>query len=649
MSQPPEPASSSGAERRRKQWPIAALAVQTAGLVALVPFVGAWAAVPLVALAAIGAAVAVDRLVGGPRAGDRHQEDRTRILHQIAAGEPLTRVLDEIARFGAKLSGRDLVILLIEGDASRGRLVPLASVGIEGDRSLAIAEAIGASVTSGRSLNEACRLGIPEIAVTAPVVDGRGDPIGAIAIVDSCGSVPERVHRELAGIADLVSVAMSRTRADAATQSLVEDLEARNADLERLHHEAEAAKARAEAAARVKSEFLANMSHELRTPMTAILGFADLLEREGRVEHEAMERREHAATIRRSGEHLLALINDILDYSKIEAGRMTVERTAMSPLQVMGDAIAMLRDKARAKGLAIVTRIDGAVPVRVESDPTRLRQVLINLIGNAIKFTEHGEIVVRAAMLTAPGDPRPQFLFEVGDTGIGIEREALGRLFSPFTQADGSMARRFGGTGLGLAICKHLCGMLGGDIEVDSEFGRGSTFRFSFETGPLAGVPMIAGLDALAQRVTVLPDAGAGPESLRGRILLADDSIDNQRLIAFHLRRAGGEVEVVSDGRDAVRKALESLADARGPYGLILMDMQMPELDGYQATTALRSRGWTGPIVALTAHASPEERGRCTAAGCSDFAAKPITRDALLALCGKWLAEGADQALRRAA
>jgi signal transduction histidine kinase/CheY-like chemotaxis protein len=635
MSHPSEPASPVGPVRRRNPWPVAALAVQAAGLVALAPFVGPWPATALVALAVIGAAVAIDRAVGGGRAGDPHHESRTRLLHRIAAGEPLTRVLDDIALFGATLSGCDLVILVREGDASERRLVPLATSGVAEARAEAIASACAA---------EAC----PGV-IAIPVFDGRGEPIGSVAIVASGGSVPEGIRSELVGVADLVSLAMSRTRADAAMHSLVEDLEARNADLERLHHEAESAKARAESAARVKSEFLANMSHELRTPMTAILGFADIIEREGRGEHEAIDRREHAATIRRSGEHLLALINDILDYSKIEAGRMTVERAAMSPLQVMGDAIAMLRDRARAKGLSIVTRIDGAIPVRVESDQTRLRQILINLIGNAIKFTDRGEIVVRAAMLTLPTDPRPRFLFEVGDTGIGIERDALARLFTPFTQADGSMARRFGGTGLGLAICKHLCGLLGGEIDAESEVGRGSVFRFTFETGSLAGVPMIAGLDALAQRTSESPEGTAAHRGLRGRILFADDSIDNQRLIGFHLRRAGCEVEVASDGRDAMRKALESLADQRGRYDLVLMDMQMPELDGYQATTALRARGWSGPIVALTAHASSDERERCAAAGCSDFASKPISRDALLELCGRWLAADDGRIQRRAA
>jgi signal transduction histidine kinase/ActR/RegA family two-component response regulator len=645
------------AAQRRSPWPVAALVLQTAGLIAIAPFVGGWLALPLVALAVIGSTVAFERAFSGGRLGDSHHEERTRLLHQIAAGAPLTRVLDDIATFGSNLTECDLVILLLESDADaardaeRIRLVPLAAVGIDETRAQHIASGCGAQAVLARTIRSAnlAEIGASGIVVAHPIIDSRGEPIGAVAIVDPSGAIAERTRCELAGVADLVSMAMSRTRADAATHSLVEDLEARNADLERLHQEAESAKAKAEDAARVKSEFLANMSHELRTPMTAILGFADLIERDGRGESDAVERRDHAATIRRSGEHLLALINDILDYSKIEAGRMSIECAEMSPLQAMGDAIAMLRDRARAKGLAIVTRIDGAVPVRVQSDPTRLRQILINLIGNAIKFTEHGEIIVRAAMLTAPSDPRPRFVFEVTDTGIGIDRDVIGRLFVPFTQADGSMARRFGGTGLGLAICKHLCGMLGGEIAVESEVGRGSTFRFTFETGPLGGVPMIAGLDALNQRPVESAGGFAGPTRVRGRILFADDSLDNQRLIAFHLRRAGGEVEVASDGREAVRKALESLTDPRGPYDLVLMDMQMPELDGYQATAALRTRGWSGPIVALTAHASPNERERCTEAGCCDFAAKPISRDALLDLCSKWLADGSDRALRRAA
>jgi CheY-like chemotaxis protein len=225
-------------------------------------------------------------------------------------------------------------------------------------------------------------------------------------------------------------------------------------------------------------------------------------------------------------------------------------------------------------------------------------------------------------------------MFEVTDTGIGIAPDAIPNLFSAFTQADDSMTRRYGGTGLGLAICRRLCEMLGGSISVESSPGKGSSFRCVVPTGPLNDVPMVAGLEALAGRHAVQP---SGPATLKGRILVADDSVDNQRLIAFHLKRAGADVDVAVNGREAVRKALESLNDRRGAFDLILMDMQMPELDGYQATAALRARGWDAPIVALTANGAENERERCLASGCDDFESKPVSRDDLLDACKRWL------------
>ncbi len=435
-----------------------------------------------------------------------------------------------------------------------------------------------------------------------------------------------------ATVALISACALFRRRAEVVMHTLVADLESRNAELEQAHTEADEARRTAEDAVRVKGEFLANMSHELRTPMTAILGFADVLQNGGASE---AERTDYIRTIQRSGEHLLALINDILDFSKIEAGRMTVETVTTSPLHVLSDAVAMLRDRAESKGVRLETSCEGPVPVSIRSDPTRLRQILINLIGNAIKFTDVGSVSVRVKLLGTADSQRPQLCFEVLDTGIGIAPDVRARLFQPFMQADGSMTRRFGGTGLGLAICRRLSNLLGGDVSVESDLGRGSTFRVTLDTGSLKGVPVVSGLDALAAR-----KATSSVAKLSGRVLLADDGPDNQRLIAFHLRHVGLDVEVVSNGLAAVEQVLRAERGSR-PFALVLMDMQMPEMDGYQATATLRARGWRGAIVALTAQSTPGDRERSIAAGCDDFATKPIDRDLLIDSCRSWLQRGA--------
>ena len=622
---------------RRGRWAIVALATQSILLAwILSTSAGGPAAAVVAASIGLGLAACVMQAGSPRRATDDLRGERTRILHEIASGSTLVTALDSIASFASSHCAGPCAILLLEDSSDQPRLRALVAHGID----LATAERAGRclGVALSGAGDAVPRIACDEGDASVPAcsalgfLDSRGQPAGCIAVFGP--AAPRLGHagsQALATAADLVSIAMSRTQADASMQSLVEDLETRNAELERTRAEADAARARAEAAASVKGEFLANMSHELRTPMTAILGFADVL---AHPDVGVEERTEHVGSIRRAGEHLLALINDVLDLSKIEAGKMVIEQVELSPLQVMGDAVGMLREKARAKGVHLAMRCDGAVPTRIRSDPTRIRQILINLVGNAVKFTERGEVSVRIGMRTPPGDPDPVLLLEVSDTGIGIPADALPRLFTPFTQSDGSMTRRYGGTGLGLAICRRLSELLGGSISVESSPGKGSSFRVAVPTGPLDGVPMISGLDALAARQAAEQMGGT---HLQGRILVADDSIDNQRLLAFHLRRAGAEVDIAANGREAVRKALESLADRRGAFDLILMDLQMPELDGYQATSVLRSRGWDRPIVALTANGAQNERDRGLASGCDDFESKPIARDDLLEVCRRWL------------
>jgi signal transduction histidine kinase/DNA-binding response OmpR family regulator len=378
-------------------------------------------------------------------------------------------------------------------------------------------------------------------------------------------------------------------------------------------------------ASRAKSEFLANMSHEIRTPMTAIIGYADLLLDP---ETTATEQRTHIQTIRRNGEHLLSVLNDILDLSKIEAGRMLTETVACSPSAIIVDVASLMRVRAAEKGLFFEVHYQTSIPETVQSDPTRMRQILMNLVGNAIKFTKSGGIRVLARCIQAGADSKLEI--EVVDTGVGLTQDQQSALFQPFVQADSSTTRQFGGTGLGLVICRRLAHMLGGDISVDSSFGRGSSFMLSVSTGSLEGVRMFEDLTEAG-----IPETGAvvaqetTATQVDATVLLAEDGLDNQVLIAKHLTRAGITVTVVENGELAMQKALAAALAGR-PYDVILMDMQMPVMDGYAATSALRRKGYKGPIVALTAHAMAGDRERCIAAGCTDYLTKPITRKKLI-------------------
>ena len=393
--------------------------------------------------------------------------------------------------------------------------------------------------------------------------------------------------------------------------------------LRRAKAAAEESRRGAEAATQAKSDFLANMSHEIRTPMTAILGYADLL-RDPR--HSADERVRYVDTIRRNGEHLLTVINDILDLSKIEAGEMRLERIECSPCGLLSDVASLMRVRAGEKGLALEIRGDGLLPERIQSDPTRLRQILINLVSNAIKFTETGHVTVVARVARTREEGPLRLNFEVVDTGIGMTPEQVGRIFQPFTQADTSTTRRFGGTGLGLTISRRMARLLGGDISVRSTPGKGSVFSVDIDPGPLDGVRMVPcseSMDLVSSKVdTPAP-------TLKGRVLLVDDGADNRQLLSLYLSRAGAEVAVAENGRAGVDAAFAAEREGR-PFSAILMDMQMPVMDGYSAATELRSHGYSRPVIALTANAMAEDRAKCLKSGCTDYLSKPFTERKLL-------------------
>jgi two-component system, sensor histidine kinase and response regulator len=426
---------------------------------------------------------------------------------------------------------------------------------------------------------------------------------------------------------------VSERTADLAKRS--QALEVASEELRGLNEQLDAARRTAEAANRAKSEFLANLSHEIRTPMTAILGFSDILAESV----ERPEQREAVQTIHRNGEYLLDLINDILDLSKIEAGKLQAERIPCAPTEVLADVVSLMRVRADAKGIALKMEFVGPVPEIILTDPTRLRQILVNLIGNAIKFTESGEVRI-VTRLVDRDTTQPKIQCAVVDTGIGMTPEQMQNLFQPFRQADASTTRKFGGTGLGLNISKRLANLLGGDITVRSEAGQGSTFSATIDTGPLTDVAL---LDQVGETIAACPTTRFGavkpsdPILLNCRILLAEDGPDNQRLIAHLLRKAGADLTVVENGQravDAVRAAQENST----PFDVILMDMQMPVMDGYQATHRLRAAGCTSPVIALTAHAMDIDRQKCVDAGCDDYATKPIQRQELFATVAQWAA-----------
>jgi PAS domain S-box-containing protein len=372
----------------------------------------------------------------------------------------------------------------------------------------------------------------------------------------------------------------------------------------------ERAREAAETAVKAKSAFLANMSHEIRTPMNGIIGSITLLVDGGVTE----EQQEYIGTIKTCSESLLQLVNDILDLSKIEAGKLTLEQTPFDLETLMKDALAVVAPAARAQGLDLRQTLDKDLPGALVGDPQRLRQVLLNLLSNAVKFTEHGHVEVRV-LATGRSSDAVQLEFSVEDTGIGIPAEVQQSVLEPFTQGDNSTTRRFGGTGLGLAICSRLIDLMGGRLELRSEPGQGSTFRFT------------AGF-AVAAVAGVLPGSSQGsirPSTRRLRILLAEDNAVNQFIASRLLERMGHHVDVVADGRQAVT------AVERADYDVVLMDCQMPNMDGYAATRAIRSlnRGRAVPIIAMTANAMAEERQRCLDAGMDDYLAKPVSAEQL--------------------
>ncbi|RCS49222.1 response regulator [Bremerella cremea] len=387
----------------------------------------------------------------------------------------------------------------------------------------------------------------------------------------------------------------------------------------------------AEGANRAKSAFLANMSHEIRTPLTAILGFADLLLETGDIGKAPIERVEAIDTIRRNGAHLVSLINDLLDLSKIEAGKFQVEHLPCSLHRLIADLGQLMHVRLEEKKLTFSVDYLGPIPAMIQTDPTRLRQVLMNLLSNSIKFTTpKGKIKALVSLVGRGNDCKVQI--DLSDTGIGISDEMREKLFQPFTQGDGSMSRRFGGTGLGLTISKQFAHLLGGDLVILDTSPRGTTFRLTIDPGPLQNAKLEQP-DKLIEQQRQPPRKLAELKDVLANlhILLVEDGPDNQRLISFLLKKAGATIEIAENGLLGYEAATHA-SHVGQPFDVILMDMQMPIMDGYAAVTKLRAEGYSGPIIALTAHAMAEDRNRCIEVGCTDYTTKPVDREKLIDL-----------------
>ncbi|MBT8486914.1 MAG: response regulator, partial [Phycisphaerae bacterium] len=459
-----------------------------------------------------------------------------------------------------------------------------------------------------------------------PLELSTGERLGTLCVIDTKPrTLPDQAMRLLQRLAREAASLLELRRS-------VERLNIATAERETLITELREIQRQLNAASRAKSDFLANMSHEIRTPMTAILGYADLLSDPGA---DPDDRALYTETIQRQARHLLDIINDILDLSKIEAGKMTLESVDVSPFAIIGEVESLMRLRAEEKGLELRSCIETALPRVIRTDPLRLRQVITNLLANAIKFTERGRVTISTRLVPEGDDAVLEIA--VADTGIGIAAGDQPRLFEAFEQADATTTRRFGGTGLGLRICKHLVTLLGGTITVASEPGVGSTFTVRLELGPVPAHTLVsAATGATNGRAAAAKDEPVAATLRGAHVLLAEDGKENQMLVRFYLEKAGASLAIVETGADAVNAVADGAQSGR-PFDLVLMDVHMPEMDGREATRRIREAGYEVGIVALSAGVMVGDREECLSAGCDRFVPKPIDRAELIRCCDEVL------------
>ena len=464
----------------------------------------------------------------------------------------------------------------------------------------------------GRGLNRT----LLELRETADQV-GKGDfsKLAPVHSEDELGQLARSINHM---VMDLKRNAEERELVQAHLEKMNDELEER---VRQRTRELQKAKESADVASEAKSSFLANMSHEIRTPLGVILGFSELMADE-RMSQE--ERENSVEIIKRNGALLSTIINDILDLSKVEAGKLEIEKEDVPFIEIVTELDALLTLQATNKGIKLTVRSDGPIPTVLHTDPYRLRQVLLNIVGNAIKFTNKGSVDVTVRF----DSDLKKLCFIVTDTGKGIDDEQAKKLFAPFTQADVSTTRQFGGTGLGLALSKKLARALGGDvILVKSKLEVGSVFEISIDSGNPSNVHL------LNFEPRKLGPSGVITQSKRLdrlKILAVDDSVDNQAIVTYFLKAAGADVDTADNGAQAVQKAMS------GNYDLVLMDLQMPIMDGHEAILYLRKLGYKRPVIALTAHAMKEERRRCLENGFDEHISKPIEKEVLLRLVNQF-------------
>jgi PAS domain S-box-containing protein len=516
----------------------------------------------------------------------RYRKDRQWVVrtHAWSRGEDRARLIEPVPEPAERYGWATRQ--LVQGQAIR--VADVARAGIEGN---------GAQALNGTEVRA--------LLVLPVLIHGRLESFFSFVDSEAAHAWEDEEFSILQIMVDSFAHAVERRIAERERQLIARDLER--------------AVAREKAANRYKSEFLANMSHELRTPMNAIVGYAELL---GRPNVDRLKQEAWVANIKRSTDHLLSLINDVLDLSKIEAGQMTLhaERCELAPL--MGEVESLLRGQAEEKLLTLRVEYDGPVPQAIQTDAVRFKQVLINLVGNAIKFTHRGGVTIRLRLDRGTPDDPGALRVAVVDTGIGIAPEALKDLFLPFSQVHARRGARFGGTGLGLDISRHLARLLGGDIEVESQVNLGSTFTFRLDVQRLDDTEVaIPARTAASERAHREREQGTW---LAGRrILVVDDSADNREVLGFLLAEAGAVWEPAENGRVGVEKALQAQRTGQA-FDAILMDMNMPVLDGFAATSEIVRSGVSAPVIALTACAFTEDEQRSRAAGCVDFVTKPI-------------------------